>query len=168
MRIKIMNTNICRNYQLMASIPAISSCIDKRAIKNIARLFTTQTVLYMHYRTLPLWCDGIRRPYSIYRFLQKDLWWRHQMETFSAVLLFVRGIHRSPVNSHHQGQWHGAFMFSLICAWRNGCVNNRDANHDVTQCSTRHAYVVGWEEDIATNSLQMLFERICKRAYAFL
>ena len=29
---------------------------------------------------------------------------------------FVRGIHWSPVNSPHKGQWHGALMFSLICA----------------------------------------------------
>ena len=28
---------------------------------------------------------------------------------------FVRGIHRSPVNSPHKGQWCGALMFSLIC-----------------------------------------------------
>ena len=40
---------------------------------------------------------------------------------------FVRGIHRSPVNSSHKGQWRGALMFSVICAWTNGCVNNRDA-----------------------------------------
>ena len=30
---------------------------------------------------------------------------------------FVWGTHRSPVNSSHKGQWHGALMFSLICAW---------------------------------------------------
>ena len=29
---------------------------------------------------------------------------------------FVRGIHRSPVNSPHRGQWRGALMFCLICA----------------------------------------------------
>ena len=40
---------------------------------------------------------------------------------------FVRGIHRSPVNSPHKGQWRGALMFSLICAWINGWVNNREA-----------------------------------------
>ena len=40
---------------------------------------------------------------------------------------FVRGIHRSPVNSPHKGQWRGALMFSLICAWTNGCTNIRDA-----------------------------------------
>ena len=28
---------------------------------------------------------------------------------------FVRGIHRSPVNSPHKGQWRGALMFPLIC-----------------------------------------------------
>ena len=53
-------------------------------------------------------------------------WWRHQMETFSALLAFVRGIHWSPVNSPHRGQWRGALMFSLICVWINGGVNNRE------------------------------------------
>ena len=37
---------------------------------------------------------------------------------------FVRGIHRSPVNSPHKSQWRGALMFSLICVWINGWVNN--------------------------------------------
>ena len=40
---------------------------------------------------------------------------------------FVRGIHRSPMNSPHQGQWRGALMFSLTCVWINGWVNNREA-----------------------------------------
>ena len=53
---------------------------------------------------------------------------------------FVRGNHRSPLNSPHKGQWSGALMFSFISAWTNGWVNNRDpgdlrhdhAYHDVT------------------------------------
>ena len=49
--------------------------------------------------------------------------WKH----FSRYWPFVRGIHRSPVNSPHKGQWRGALMFSLICVWINGWVNNRDA-----------------------------------------
>ena len=44
------------------------------------------------------------------------------METFSVLLIFVRGIHRSPVNFPHKGQWRGALMFSLICAWINAWV----------------------------------------------
>ena len=41
---------------------------------------------------------------------------------------FLRGIHRSPVNSSHNGQRRGALMFSLICTWINGWVNNREAD----------------------------------------
>ena len=37
---------------------------------------------------------------------------------------FVQGIHWSPVNSLHKGQWRGALMFSLICAWINDLLNN--------------------------------------------
>ena len=40
---------------------------------------------------------------------------------------FVRGIHRSPLNSPHKGQWRGALMFSLICVSINGWVNNGEA-----------------------------------------
>ena len=38
-----------------------------------------------------------------------------------------RGIQRSPVHSPHKGQWHRALLFSLVCAWLNGRVNNREA-----------------------------------------
>ena len=55
-------------------------------------------------------------------------WCRHQMETFSALLAICGGIHQSPVNSPHIGQWRGALMFTLrICARINGWVNNREA-----------------------------------------
>ena len=58
--------------------------------------------------------------------------WKH----FPRHWPFVRGIHRSPVDSPHKGQWRGALMFSLICAQINGSVNNGDlrryrAHHDV-------------------------------------
>ena len=48
-------------------------------------------------------------------------WWRHQMETFSALLAICAG------NSPHKGQWHGALIFSLICAWINDWVSNGEA-----------------------------------------
>ena len=54
-------------------------------------------------------------------------WWRHQMEPFSAWLAQCAGISLVPVNSPHKGQWRGAFMFSLIYAWINDWVNNREA-----------------------------------------
>ena len=69
--------------------------------------------------------------------------WKH----FPCYWPFVRGIHRSPVNSPHRGQWRRALMFSLICAWTNGWVNNRyaghmrrhRAHHDVTVMYMNHA-----------------------------
>ena len=49
--------------------------------------------------------------------------WKH----FLCYWPFVRGINRSPVNSLHKGQWHCALMFSFICIWINGGVNNDEA-----------------------------------------
>ena len=49
--------------------------------------------------------------------------WKH----FPRYWPFVQGIHRSPVNSPHKGQWRGALMLSLICVWINGWVNNGGA-----------------------------------------
>ena len=54
-------------------------------------------------------------------------WWRHQMETFSALLAICAGNSPVPVNSPLKGQWRGALMFSLICTRINGWVNNGDA-----------------------------------------
>ena len=48
----------------------------------------------------------------------------HKWKHFPRSWPFVRGIHRSPVNSQHKGQWRGVLIFSLICVWINGWVNN--------------------------------------------
>ena len=66
--------------------------------------------------------------------------WRHQMDTFSALLALCAGKSRSPVNSPHKGQWRRALIFFLVCAWINGWANNckagdlrrHRANYDVT------------------------------------
>ena len=55
-------------------------------------------------------------------------WWRHQMETFSALLALCAVNWSVTVNSPHKGEWRIALMFSLSCAWINGLVNNRDAD----------------------------------------
>ena len=48
--------------------------------------------------------------------------WKH----FPRYWPFIRGIHWSPVDSPHKVHLRGALIFSLICAWTNGCANNRD------------------------------------------
>ena len=49
--------------------------------------------------------------------------WKH----FPRNWPILRGIHWSPVNSPHKGQWRGAFMFFFICFWINDWVNNPEA-----------------------------------------
>ena len=57
--------------------------------------------------------------------------WKH----FPRYCPFVRGIHRSPVNSPHKGQWRGALMLALICARIDGWVNNREAGDLKRHCA---------------------------------
>ena len=71
--------------------------------------------------------------------------WKH----FPRNWPFVRGIHRSPVNSPHKGQWRGALLFSLICVWINDWVNNREAGdlrryrarYDVIAMTNLHTFI---------------------------
>ena len=63
--------------------------------------------------------------------------WKH----FPRYWPFVKGIHRSPVNSPHKDQWRGALTFSLICAWTNGWANHRDAG-DLTRHHTNYDVAV--------------------------
>ena len=66
--------------------------------------------------------------YSLWR--HHNVWTSHddviKWKHFPRYWPFVREIHRSPMNSPHKGQWRGALMYSLICAWINGWVNNRE------------------------------------------
>ena len=80
--------------------------------------------------------------------------WKH----FPRYSLCV-GNHRSPVDSPHKGQWHGALMFALICTWTNSWANNRDAgdlrghrsHYDVTVMD-----VFLWVQSLLYVQLQLL------------
>ena len=58
----------------------------------------------------------------------------------------------SPVNSPHKGQWRGALMFSLVCAWINDWVNHHKtgdlrrhrANYDVIVMWKNHGITSSW------------------------
>ena len=65
--------------------------------------------------------------------------WKHFLRYWP----FVRGIHRSPVNSPHKGQWRGALMFSLICVWINRWVNSREAG-DLRRHRAHYEVTVMW------------------------
>ena len=77
--------------------------------------------------------------------------WKHFLRYWP----FVRGIHRSPVNSPHKGQWRGALIFSLICAWIYGWVNNCKAG-DLRRHHAHYDVTVMWRNDGLTWMLQIL------------
>ena len=106
-------------------------CIWYCKIHNIPQLQTLCEILksqnaqvaYIHILSKGLW-----RYVKPWKFASKSVHddlikWKH----FPRYWPFVRGIHWPPVNSPYKGQWRGALMFSLICAWINGWVNNREA-----------------------------------------
>ena len=66
---------------------------------------------------------------------------------------YVRGIHRSSVNSPHKGQWRRALMFSLICVWINGWVSNGEAG-DLRRYRA-HYDVTIIREDLAKSHLTL-------------
>ena len=93
-------------------------------------------------------------------------WWRHQTKNFPRYSPFVRVIHRWPVDFPHKGQWRGALMFSLICAWTNSWTNNQDAgdlrrhraHYDViVMCGGTHAPNL-WEEAAGVSSVTFAFK----------
>ena len=65
--------------------------------------------------------------------------WKH----FPRYWPFVREINRLLVNSPHKGQWRGALMFSLICAWENGWANQKDAGN-LRRHRTHYDVIVVW------------------------
>ena len=87
---------------------------------------------FLWWDTLPGLCISLLDICSITSPHDDVIKWKH----FPRYWPFVRGIHRSLVNSPHKGQWRGALMFSLICVWINGWVNNREAGD--SRCYRAH------------------------------
>ena len=96
--------------------------------------------------------------------------WRH----FPSYWPFARGIHRSPVNSPHKGQGRGALMFTLIYAWTNSWVNNRDTDdlkrhpghYDVTVMkSDKNPEYISWVAQYICNGYQNLSTSVFDRLY---
>ena len=72
-----------------------------------------------------------------------ESWWRHQMETFSALLVLCAG--NSPVTGEfpHKGQWRRALTFSSICAWITDWVINRETG-DLRSYRAYYDVIVMW------------------------
>ena len=127
--------------------PLVLSWFDKNhmyysAIFHSSTMMIKQPTVKVNYNQLVLsiiiTCNDICAAYSEHH--DDVIKWKH----FPRYWPFVWGIHRPRVNSPHKGQWCRALMFSLICTWINGWVNNREAgdlrcnraHYDATQLSS--------------------------------
>ena len=126
-RFSIFPSFVCRILSLCTiSIPDIKcEYIFVFLRRNSARKWLNTNRYYICWQyAIPNMVDdrqhGKKISYLIFFSHDDVIKWKH----FPRYWPFVRGIHRSPVNSPHKCQWRGALMFSLICAWINGWVNN--------------------------------------------
>ena len=126
------------HWQILLNILWLSHTIWRhRSMSALAQLMASkplpEAMLTYHY-----WCpvgfilQNHRLPIKLRR-TKNVSWWPHQMENFPRYWPFV-------VNSPHKGQWRGALMFSLICDWINGWINNREAGD--LRCHRAHYDVI--------------------------
>ena len=112
--------------------------LDSIRIWRLYRWLSTRLFLLHWYVVLRSAIDIYISLWSHVMFMCSWTWWRHQLlvvshddvikwKHFPRYWPFARGIHRSPVNSPHKGQWCRALIFSLICVWINEWVNNHEA-----------------------------------------
>ena len=94
-------------------------------------------------------------------------WWRHQMETFSALLAICAG--NSPVPDEFPAQrpvTRSFDVFSLIWVWMNGWVNNGEAG-DLRRYRAHYNVIVMWYMTITKQNnpraVHRSLDMYCKR-----
>ena len=87
-------------------------------------------------------------------------WWRHQMETFSVLLAICAG--NSPVTGEFPAPrpvTRNFVMFSLIWAWMDGWINNREAGDLRRHCTHYHVTVMIKQSSLLHGQLNWNFNQ---------
>ena len=129
-KIKMVTTYHCINHTVNSWPQTHPASANGQTIENVqgsspSRSKRPWVFLYQH------------SIHPVFQFHDDVIKWKYFPRNWS----FVWGIRRSPVNSPHKGQWRGALMFSLICTWISGWVNNREAG-DLRRNSVRYDVTV--------------------------
>ena len=134
--------------------------IAKTSVISEKNMRRTGSILHKHYlkRNIYLYSGSLKRRShekavekhlsftEMYALHDDVIKWKH----FPRNWPFVREIHRSPVNFPHKGQWRGPLMFSLIYAWINDWVNNREAGDLRRQHGHYDVIVMTWSNVYGT------------------
>ena len=106
----------------------------------------------VHY--LLLWWFGYLLTPTKHDYVESISWRRHQMETFSALLVVCAG--NSPVTGEFPSQWPVTrSFFSVICARINGWVNNREAD-DLRRHRAHYDVILMWSHEIIETEWRIL------------
>ena len=116
---KLLMSGSC-NKCTKAKIYVYSSGFNSRGMPMINNVIVYFRFHYRHNSPCNCQCCWSKKSICVFCCCVKHFtttsWWRHQMETFSALLALCAGTHRSPVNSPHKGQWRGSLMgFFHLC-----------------------------------------------------
>ena len=133
--------NVYRKKYLATILRYVAQC----SVSTLQQSRTKSMYDSMHFYTKICWHDDVIK-------------WKH----FPRNWPFVRGIHRD------KGQWRGALMFSLICVWINGWVNNRESgdlrrhlgHYDVIVMTVECQYNIDTAEVLKTFTLYIFLENI--------
>ena len=121
---------------------------------------TYATVITVVRRQIITWADDDR--------LSLQPLWTHHVDVINWKHCprhwpFVSGIHRSPVNSPHKGQWWEA-LFTLRYVWTNSWANHRDAG-DLNHHCAHHDITAKHDSEIEVKNEMLL--KTCHWKYCF-
>ena len=117
----IMHPVIFTRHRLPSSKGNFHGMVDVQSSRKFGSVEIKDYHLHGTFRTLVCFVGVV---FSRYYCRYDDI---IKWQVLPRYLPFLRGIHRSRVNSPHKGQWRRALIFSVICALTDGWVNNRDA-----------------------------------------
>ena len=137
MLVETVNHFVSIGNKVYAVFFGVSKVIDRVCCKKLFRIIERRGMNRLYKRFAKYYINVLSSENNIIKYA----WWRHQMETFSALLALCAGNSPVPVNSPYKGQWRGALMFSLICVWINDWVNNREAG-DLTRYRAHYDVMV--------------------------
>ena len=124
----------------MMSYTLSASQITATSIVHLAAYSSNTKENYWSFLKWIQWSTKTQKQGKVFSCHDDVIKWKH----FPRYWPFVRGIHRWPVNSPHKDQSRGALMFSLICAWTGGWVNNGEAG-DLRRLRAHYDVIVmGW------------------------
>ena len=119
--ISVTKEKIC-GILMISVLLSWTSCWVWRWLETPWRSCDLTVMKYLWFPKLYAWFKLCCRPWMV-AYHDDVIKWKY----FAHYWPFMRGIHRSPVNFPHRGQWRGALIPSLICAWTNSSANNGDA-----------------------------------------